>query len=70
MPNYTGSVTCTSTFFHFNSDTEIQLSDYKWDPDTENHTLILPPEKLKTSDYNWPGKQISQETTNHNEIQL
>ncbi|XP_012696491.2 RING finger protein 207 isoform X2 [Clupea harengus] len=52
------------------SDTEIQLSDYKWDPDTENHTLILPPEKLKTSDYNWPGKQISQETTNHNEIQL
>ncbi|XP_062400995.1 RING finger protein 207 isoform X1 [Sardina pilchardus] len=50
------------------SNNEIQLSDYKWDPNMEKHPLILPPEKLKTNDCNWQGKQRSQDITN--QIQL
>lgn len=55
---------------HFNSNNEIHLSDYKWDPKAETHPRILPAEKLKTNDYNWQGKQRSQEAAIHKEIQL
>lgn len=52
------------------SNNEIHLSDYKWDPNVEMHPRILPAEKLKTNDYNWQGKQRSQDAAIHKEIQL